>query len=108
MGNKLRFIVGASGVGKTQILFEELINRAMKNPDKNYMIVVPEQFTMETQRKVVDMHERGAVSNIDVLSFNRMAFRVFSELGINNLEVLDDTGKSLILRKVIANERADN
>ena len=104
MENKLRFILGASGSGKSEVLFRELTERSVANPDKNYIIVVPEQFTLETQKKVVTMHSCGAAANIDIVSFNRLSFRVFEELGISNLEILDDTGKSLILRKVIANE----
>ena len=104
MENKLRFILGPSGSGKSEILFQELIDRSVEHPDKNYIIVVPEQFTLETQKKVVTMHRSGAVANIDIVSFNRLCFRVFEELGISSLDILDDTGKSLILRKVIANE----
>ena len=104
MENKLRFILGASGSGKSEILFRELIEKSVKNPDKNYIIVVPEQFTLETQKKVVTMHKCTAVANIDIVSFNRLSFRVFEELGIGNPDILDDTGKSLILRKVIASE----
>ncbi len=104
MENKLRFILGASGSGKSEILFRELIDKAMDNPNKNYIILVPEQFTLETQKKVVTMHKCGAVANIDIVSFNRLSFRVFEELGIGNPDILDDTGKSLILRKVIASE----
>ena len=104
MENKLRFILGASGSGKSEILFRELIERAAENPDKNYIILVPEQFTLETQKQVVTMHKNGAVANIDIVSFNRLAFRVFEELNLGSLDILDDTGKSLILRKVIAAE----
>lgn len=38
--------------------------------------------------------------NIDVLSFSRLAHRIFEETGCADKVVLDDTGKSLVLRKV--------
>ena len=41
--------------------------------------------------------------NIDVLSFNRLAYRVFEELGAGINAVLDDTGKSLVIRRIIDN-----
>ncbi len=104
MENKLAFIIGPSGVGKSQNMFGQVMEQALKHPDRNYIIVVPEQFTMETQKKIVQMHPRGAVANIDIVSFNRLCFRVFEELGVHCPEVLDDTGKSLILRKVIVAE----
>lgn len=104
MSEKLRFILGPSGSGKSAHLYKELIKKSQENPESNFIFIVPEQFTMETQRKMVENHPHNAVSNIDIVSFNRLAFRVFSELGISKLDILDDTGKSLILRKVIANE----
>ena len=44
--------------------------------------------------------------NIDVLSFKRLAYRVFDELGITRLTVLEETGKNLVLRK-LAGQEAD-
>ena len=48
----------------------------MKHPDTNYIILVPEQFTMQTQKELVLRHPRHGIMNIDVLSFARLAFRV--------------------------------
>ena len=87
----LRFILGPSGAGKTKFIYDEIINKAEKNKDKNYIIVVPEQFTMAVQKDIVAMHPRHSVMNIDIVSFPRLAYRVFDELGINRLSILDDT-----------------
>ena len=38
--------------------------------------------------------------NIDVLSFGRLAYRVFEEVGQDARVVLDDEGKNLVLRKI--------
>ena len=97
----LKFILGSSGAGKTHYMYEEIIKKSMANPEKNFIVVVPEQFTMATQKDIVERHPRHGVMNIDIVSFNRLAFRVFEELGINRLSVLDDTGKTLVLRHVI-------
>lgn len=97
----LKLILGSSGAGKTRYIYDEVIKKSMENPDRNYIIIVPEQFTMETQKDIVELHPRHGVMNIDIVSFNRLAFRVFEELGINRLSILDDTGKTLVLRHVI-------
>ena len=79
---------------------ELIVEEAVKNPKKNYLVIVPEQFTMQTQKKLVELSPNGAIMNIDVLSFKRLAYRVFDELGINDIEVLEETGKNIVLKKL--------
>ena len=96
----LQFIFGGSGSGKSYYLYKQIIREAGKNPALNYMVLVPEQFTMQTQRDLVFMHDRKGIMNIDVLSFGRLAYRIFEETGKGNAQVLDDEGKNLIIRKL--------
>uniref|UniRef100_UPI004056CD39 helicase-exonuclease AddAB subunit AddB n=1 Tax=Acetatifactor sp. TaxID=1872090 RepID=UPI004056CD39 len=98
----LRFYFGPSGAGKSRQLYEEIINRSMENPKQNFLILVPDQFTMQTQKDLVTLHERGGIMNIDVLSFGRLSHRILEEVGSKDVRVLDDTGKSLVLQKVAA------
>ena len=58
---------------------------------------------MQTQKDLVRMHPRHGIMNIDVLSFARLAYRVFEETGVKKIPVLDDEGKNLILRKIAGN-----
>ena len=46
-----------------------------------YYVIVPEQFTMQTQKTLVEMHPQKGILNIDVLSFERLAYRIFEEVG---------------------------
>ncbi len=46
--------------------------------------------------------KRGGILNIDVLSFQRLAHRIFDTAGGDDREIIDDTGKSLILRRVLS------
>ena len=99
----LQFIMGNSGAGKSRYAYEKILAEAARHPEKNYLIVVPEQFTMQTQKDLVRMHPRHGIMNIDVLSFARLAYRVFEETGVKKIPVLDDEGKNLILRKIAGN-----
>lgn len=99
----LQFIFGNSGSGKSHCLYQNVIEQAVRHPEKNYLVLVPEQFTMQTQKDLCLMHPRGGIMNIDVLSFGRLAHRVFEEVGQDNRTVLDDEGKNLILRKIAGN-----
>lgn len=98
----LQFYIGASGCGKSYQLYNHIIDSAIANPHVNYLIVVPDQFTMQTQLEMVRKHPRRGIMNIDVLSFGRLSHRIFEEVGGNDKPVLDDTGKSLVLRRVAA------
>lgn len=101
----LQFYFGASGAGKSRKLHDYIIGESLRHPEKNYLLIVPDQFTMQTQMDLVVEHPRHAIMNIDVLSFGRLTHRVIEEVGGEELPVLDDTGKSLVLRKVAGQER---
>ena len=99
----LKFVFGPSGSGKSTYLYQHVIEESEKNPQENFIVLVPEQFTMQTQKDLVRMHPRHGIMNIDVLSFARLAYRVFEETGVKKIPVLDDEGKNLILRKIAGN-----
>ena len=101
----LQFILGGAGSGKTTYLLQRLIRESMEDPGKKYILIVPEQFTVQAARELVRMHPRRGILNIDVLSFKRLAFRVFEETGTRTGEVLTETGKNLILRLVAGREK---
>ena len=101
----LQFIAGNSGSGKSHYIYEKIIRESMEHPEGNYLIVVPEQFTMQTEKELVALHPRKAILNIHVLSFNRLAYRIFEEVGGNTCPVLEETGKSLVLQKVIGEQQ---
>lgn len=101
----LQLILGASGSGKSHCLYENVIKESIDSPQDNYIVIVPEQFTMGTQEKIVRMHPTHGVINVDIVSFPRLAYKVFEELGIKEKEILDDTGKSLIVRKILEDKK---
>lgn len=98
----LRFYFGPSGSGKSHRIYEEIMQRAAQEPWRNFLIIVPDQFTMQTQKDLVMRSDRGGILNIDVLSFGRLSHRILEEVGTKEMPVLDDTGKSLVLQKIAA------
>ena len=99
----LQFIFGNSGSGKSHYLYQQIVEESIRHPEKNYLVLVPEQFTMQTQKDLCMAHPRGGIMNIDVLSFGRLAHRVFEETGKERQPILDDEGKNLVLRKIAGN-----
>ncbi|MBR1634191.1 MAG: exodeoxyribonuclease V subunit gamma [Lachnospiraceae bacterium] len=103
----LQFIIGSSGSGKSHRLYADIVGHAGKHPKQTHIVLVPDQFTLQTQRKLVELAPKYGIMNIEVLSFERLAYRVFDELGTDTADVLEDTGKALLLRKVCDDLRGE-
>ncbi len=101
----LQLVFGNSGSGKSDYVCKKALAQAKEEPERTFFVLVPEQFTMQTQRELVKRQERHSIMNVDVVSFNRLAFRIFDELGIGNLNILEETGKNLVLRRVAGQEQ---
>lgn len=95
----LQIIAGPSGAGKSTFIYKKILKEAQENPRKHYLILVPLQYSMQTQRILVFLSPRKSIINVDVLSFERLAYRVFDELGSKKNVCLDETGKVLLLRR---------
>ena len=96
----LQFYFGPSGSGKSRKLHTDMLEWAAREQERNFLFLVPDQFTMQTQFDLVNASKNKGIMNIDVLSFGRLSHRIFEETGFGTKPVLDDTGKSLVLRKV--------
>lgn len=103
----LQLYLGGAGSGKTEYLYRDVKQQAKENIDKDYLLIVPEQFTLQTQRDIVTLTDTHGVMNIQILSFLRLAYHVFSEVGGNDYPVLEDIGKSMVLRKLLSEHKQD-
>ena len=97
----LQLIYGPSGSGKSYTLYKKIIEQSIREPDREFIVIVPEQFTMQTQKTLVEMHPQKGILNIDVLSFERLAYRIFEEVGGDTRKVLEETGKNMVLLKLV-------
>ncbi len=97
----LTFILGASGAGKTEWMYQKALQTAKEHPERTVLVIVPEQFSLQTMKDLILRSETKSMSNIEVLSFLRLSYRVFEELGIVPGELLSDVGKSLLIKRVV-------
>ena len=96
----LQLVFGASGSGKSDYVYKKVLKESKAHQEKAFFVLVPEQFTMQTQRELVMRQESHSIMNVDVVSFPRLAYRIFDELGIGDIRILEETGKNLLLRRV--------
>ena len=103
----LRLITGRSGQGKTEGMLIEIVREACLHPEKNYFLVVPEQFSLEMQRRMVELHPKKGFFNIDILSFHRLAYRIFDETDYEPAQLLEDLGAAMILRRILSRKEEE-
>lgn len=101
----LQFIMGGSGSGRSTCLYHMISKEAAEHRDKKFIVLVPDQFTLETQKTLVELSGTGGILNVDVLSFQRLAWRVFEEVPVLRKTVLEDMGKMMLLRKVLSEQQ---
>lgn len=101
----LQFIFGCSGSGKTKVCYDQIIEASKKDRSESLIMIVPEQFTLETQKDIVQLHPASGIMHIEVLSFQRLAYRIMDEIGGAHRTLLGKTGIGMVIRKVIENNK---
>ncbi len=99
----LRLIYGRAGTGKSEYCFKQ-ISKMIQKEDKIYMIT-PEQFSFTAERKLLDNITQQAVVNAEVLTFNRMAYRVINEVGGIIKTNLSKSGKAMLIYNILNSQK---
>lgn len=97
----IQFILGASGTGKTNYIYDKMIRESMQDRQASILFMLPEQSNMTAEQDMVSKHPAGGTMDISILSFTRLAFKIFDELNVHTNDVLDDYGKSMFLMKIL-------
>jgi len=97
----LRFVYGRAGSGKTRYCLNELKTKLANEGNTPLVLLVPEQFTFQAERDLIAMLETGGILKTEVLSFRRMAFRIFNEVGGITYPHIHPAGKNMILYRIM-------
>lgn len=98
----LSIVYGRAGTGKSTYLFEYIKEHI--NQDKIY-VVTPEQFSFTAEKKLLDTISNDAVINAEVLTFNRMAYRVLNEVGGISKQNLLSSGKAMLIYQILEEQK---
>ena len=96
----LRIIYGLVGSGKTKKCFEYM-DDVLDSSDKKIIYVVPEQYSLEAERNISAYFSKKALDRVEVLSLERLAKRVFSNVGPVMCNFVDDNTKLMVVEKSI-------
>lgn len=95
----MNFVMGNVGTGKSKYCMDKIKENISKY--ENILYIVPEQYTLEMQKGIIKYLDINGIINVEVLSFERLVYRVFEELGIRNNDFLDEVTKNIIITKIV-------
>ena len=96
-------IYGKAGSGKSTRIFQD-IKEKLKTGKKIYLIT-PEQFSFTAERKLLEELETEAVIQAEVLTFQRMAYRLIKESKEQEKQTLSSSGKAMIIASILLDEK---
>lgn len=97
----LRLVTGRSATGKSHFILNEISQAYKENPTGNFIFLVPEQYSLEASAGFIEKMDQSGHIHMDVLSFKRLAHRVFVQTGQKGKIQIDDMGKTMLLRQVM-------
>jgi ATP-dependent helicase/nuclease subunit B len=96
----LRIVTGRAGSGKSAFALDKACEIYKKGG--RAFIIVPEQFTFETERALLGRAGPASSLGVEVLSFSRMVRRVADSCGGFAGRYIDDCGRIVLMYKAIA------
>lgn len=90
-------ITGRAGSGKSRFCIENIAGICTEDPENKVFLIVPEQFTIQAERRMLEAIPTGGVLNNEVLSFKRLTYRVLNQYGGVKKKVLNMSGRSMVL-----------
>ena len=97
----IKFLIGKSLTGKTHKILNEITSEKFK---KN-IYLVPEQFNLEAERKLIEHKNLDGLLNIDCISFKWLTKKIISKVGgLNEIEI-DEFGKTMVLKNILSKNR---
>ena len=96
----LKLITGRAGRGKTARIYDAIKARTLMR-EAGQLLIVPEQYSHAAERELCARCGDTVSLYSEVLSFSRLADRVFSELGGQAEGVLDQGGRILTMRLAV-------
>lgn len=97
----LKLICGNSGSGKSEYIYQSIHEMRSLYPEKKIICIVPEQKTHDTEIKLIEKTKSRGLLYTEVLSFKRLAFRLFADMGHDSDTVLSEISKSMLLRHIV-------
>ena len=100
----IRFIYGRAGSGKSSFCLNQIKKKLESEEDKKLIYIVPEQYTFQRETMLLKKVSERGLLRTEVLSFKRMAHKVFDECGGRVHNIMKDSGRSMLIYKILQEE----
>lgn len=97
----LRFIYGRAGCGKSTFCLNSIKNKIETGEKNKLILMVPEQFSFQTEKNLLETIGETALMRAEVLSFKRLCHRVFNEVGGSTHKIMNDSGRNMLIYKIV-------
>ena len=97
----IRFIFGRAGSGKSYYCLNQIKKKLTNDKNNKLIMLVPDQYTFQTEKKLLEYVGEKSLLRAEVLSFKRMATRVFDKFGGRAINVIEDSGKNMLIYKLL-------
>ncbi len=97
----LRIVYGRAGSGKSRLCLQEIKAAHTDGAKGRLILIVPEQYTLQAEKNLVREIGSTGIIGAEVMSFRRMAYRVFNEVGGITRKAINSAGKTVILCSII-------
>ncbi|MCI9063996.1 MAG: helicase-exonuclease AddAB subunit AddB [Clostridia bacterium] len=101
----LRIVYGKAGCGKSSFIYDEINKRIKNKENKKIYIITPEQFSFTAEQKL--MEGKKSIINAEVITFNRLAYRVINEIGGVTSTNLSKSGKAMLIYSILQQLKND-
>ncbi|WP_250673497.1 helicase-exonuclease AddAB subunit AddB [Paraclostridium ghonii] len=97
----LRFIFGRGGSGKTTYCLEEISKQVNDDGTAPIILIVPEQYTFESEKRLSNYLKKDPYLRARVLSFKTLSNIVFSQVGGLTDININASGRSMMIYKAL-------
>ncbi|MBQ9516738.1 MAG: PD-(D/E)XK nuclease family protein [Eubacterium sp.] len=96
----LQLVLGRAGYGKTEYVFST-IKSLVEGGEKDILLLVPEQFSFVSERRLLTDLGEDKVNCVDSFSFSRLAVEISSIYGGDELPVLTKGARAVMMKRAI-------
>lgn len=97
---QLKLVTGRAKSGKSSFLYNDAFNKMTLNSNENILYIVPEQMTYSTELDIIEKINKNGLLNMQIISFKKLEYMVFDEVGGLKLQDINDYGKIMLLKQI--------